>query len=141
MRVLLDVNIIISAVLSAHGIPRRIIEAWRRGLFDVITSDGIISEVREKLLLPRITRRYGITDDVVNATVHLLERRALTVIVSPTAPVVTGDPEDDHVLAVARVTHADALVTGDQGLLALGQHASTPIISPRDFWEMINVTE
>jgi putative PIN family toxin of toxin-antitoxin system len=120
MRVLLDVNIIISAVHSAHGIPRRIVEAWRRGLFDVITSDGIITEVREKLQFPRIARKYGLTDDIVNATVQLLERRSLMVVISPTAPVVTGDPEDDHVLAVARVTHVDALVTGDRGLLALG---------------------
>ena len=90
MRVLLDVNIIISAVHSAHGIPRRIVEAWRRGLFDVITSDGIITEVREKLQFPRIARKYGLTDDIVNATVQLLERRSLMVVISPTAPVVTG---------------------------------------------------
>jgi len=46
---------------------------------------------------------------------------------------VTGDPEDDLVLATARLGQADYLVTRDKGLLNLGHHASVAILSPYDF--------
>ncbi|MGE3911651.1 MAG: putative toxin-antitoxin system toxin component, PIN family [Chloroflexota bacterium] len=47
--------------------------------------------------------------------------------------VVTGDPEDDYVLATARVGSADYLVTGDKELLGLQQFHGTRIVSPREF--------
>ncbi|MFN8556542.1 MAG: hypothetical protein U0531_04040 [Dehalococcoidia bacterium] len=45
---------------------------------------------------------------------------------------ITGDPEDDAVLATARLGQVDYLVTGDRGLLALGNHSGVGIIRPRD---------
>jgi uncharacterized protein len=46
---------------------------------------------------------------------------------------VTGDPEDDAVLATARLGRADYLVTGDRGLLDLGRHGAARILTLRDF--------
>jgi predicted nucleic acid-binding protein len=47
--------------------------------------------------------------------------------------VVTGDPEDDYVLAAVRLGRADYLVTGDHGLLALREYAGAKIVGPREF--------
>jgi predicted nucleic acid-binding protein len=46
------------------------------------------------------------------------------------------DPDDLWVLASAIEGDADALVTGDQDLLAVADIAPLPIVTPREFWEM-----
>ncbi len=46
---------------------------------------------------------------------------------------ITGDPDDDTVLATARLGRVTHLVTGDRGLLALGVHEGIRIVTPRDF--------
>ena len=46
----------------------------------------------------------------------------------------SSDPTDDFLLAMAEGGKADHLVTGDKsGLLALGAHKGTQIVSARDF--------
>ena len=45
-----------------------------------------------------------------------------------------SDPTDDFLLAMSEVGQADYLVTGDKsGLLALGRHKATRIVSVREF--------
>ena len=136
---MLDVNVLVSSVIAAQGIPRRIFSAWVLGRYPLITSAAIIAEVAEKLTLPRIARRYGVTPDIVDATVVLLQTRASVVIIpAEERRVVTGDPEDDDVLATGRLGAADYLVTGDRGLLALARHGDMAIVSPRQFLEILN---
>jgi predicted nucleic acid-binding protein len=49
------------------------------------------------------------------------------------------DPTDDFLLALSRARKADYLVTGDKsGLLALGHHEGTQVVSARDFTALIS---
>lgn len=61
MRIVADVNVLISATIAPLGIPRAIITAWRDGLLDIVVSDGIIAEVEEKLHYSRIATKYKLT--------------------------------------------------------------------------------
>lgn len=133
----LDVNVIVSSIMSPLGAPRRVLEAWERGEIEALTSDGIIGEVAEKLLDPRIGGRFNVTLADVQAVVLLLRTQA-RLVSPPSTERVTGDPEDDHVLATASHGKAQYLVTGDKGLLGLGRHGSTQIISPREFLELLS---
>lgn len=54
---------------------------------------------------------------------------------------VTGDPEDDVVLATARFGHVDYLVTGDRALLGLRSYEGVRMVTPRDFLIAIDSTE
>ena len=56
-------------------------------------------------------------------------------------PVVTGDPEDNLVLATSRLAQADYLVTGDRGLLRLGTYAGIAIESPRELMAILKDRE
>jgi putative PIN family toxin of toxin-antitoxin system len=134
-RAVLDVNVIASAILGPLGLPRRILLAWEAGAFSAVTSAGIISEVGAKLSLPRISRRYQVhTTDDIRWVIGLLQTQAEIILVSPQeCRVVTGDPEDDYVLATGRLARADYLVTGDRGLLGLGEYEGVKIIRPREF--------
>ncbi len=130
----LDVNVIISALLGALGFSRQVADALRAGRFVAATSAGIITEVDTKLHLPRISQRYHLTELDVAWALELLTRFAHLVTVPDHEVVsVTGDPEDDLVLATGRLAEANYLVTGDRGLLQLGTHAGMSIVTPRQF--------
>ena len=68
--------------------------------------------------------------------------RRLALMHEPTpAPEVSVDPRDDYLLALAAVSRADYLVTGDKGhLLKLGHHASSRILTARDLVALLGGT-
>ena len=53
MRVILDSNILLSALLSPHGPPHRIYQAWRRGRFDLVTCRMQLDEIRRASRYPK----------------------------------------------------------------------------------------
>lgn len=137
-RVVLDVNVLISAVIAPLGQPRQVFSAWRAERYELITSEGIIAELEQKLALPRIARRYQVTPELARDTLTLLIMHATSLVVPTEARLsVTGDPEDDLVLATGRLARAEYLVTGDHGLLELGAYEGILIISPREFLQIL----
>ena len=50
----------------------------------------------------------------------------------PDPPSITGDPDDDHVIAAAVAADAALIVTGDGDLLDLGAHAGIRIVTPAE---------
>ena len=132
-------NVLVSALLTPRGAPRQVLDAWQAGRFQAITSEAIVTLVAERLLSPRIGRAYGVTEADVRWVLALLRTQAETTLVPPAAQVaVTGDPEDEHVLATAVAGGADYLVvTGDHGPLALGGHQRVRIVNPRAFLESL----
>jgi putative PIN family toxin of toxin-antitoxin system len=141
IRAIIDVNVLLSAILGPLGISRRIVLAWEAGWFVPITSEDILRELHDKLRLPDIVRRFRITDADRSWIFGLLAAYAEMVeLAPPDVPAVTGDPEDDAVLAAARMGRAEYLVTGDKGLLALRDHEGVRIVSPREFLEMLEAS-
>src|SRR5215212_253991 len=130
----LDVNVVISAMLAALGIPRLIVDALRAGRFAAVSSAGIIAEVETKLRLPRINRRYHLTENEVAWAIDLVTSVARVIAVpDDEVIVVTGDPEKELILATGRLARAVYLVTGDRGLLELGTYEDMAIVTPREF--------
>ena len=44
MRVVLDTNVLLAALISPTGTPARIYEAWKAGRFDLLTSEEQLDE-------------------------------------------------------------------------------------------------
>jgi uncharacterized protein len=131
MRVILDTNILISALLAQSGIPGAIYRAWADGAFTLLTCrrqlDELRSTLRKPLLAVRIRPHHA--GRMVN------ELRRLAVLIDP-LPYVrrSPDPEDDFLLAAAEAGNADYLVTGDKGhLLLLIRHCGMRIVSAGEF--------
>ncbi len=76
----LDANTIISATLSAAGIPRQGVLAVYARRFRLITSAAIIAEVLRTLSLLRILRRYTLAPADLQAVRNLLTHE---VVVTP----------------------------------------------------------
>jgi putative PIN family toxin of toxin-antitoxin system len=139
IRAVIDLNVIISAIISPLGNPHRIWSAWLSAeRFTLIISEGMILELSGKLATPRIARRYGISAEDIHFTTTLLRTvGSLVAVPEETVEPVTGDPEDDLVLATAHLGGAAYLVTGDRRLLDIAQHRSVAILSPRDFLDRL----
>jgi putative PIN family toxin of toxin-antitoxin system len=137
LRAVLDVNVLVSAAIMRRGIPHALLVAWQAGRFTMVTSEHIITQLTIKLRSDKL-RRYGLSTADIRAVTNLLRKDAIVVTV-PAAEVrpVTGDPEDDVVLATARLGGANYLVTGDGGLLARSPYEGVEIVAPRAFLTLL----
>jgi putative PIN family toxin of toxin-antitoxin system len=131
MRLVIDTNILISALLVGTSLPAHLIGLWREGRFDLLTSTEQLDE------LIRVTRYPKIRERLVPALAGRLinELRHVAVVISGLPAVsVSPDPYDNYLLAMASSGAADFLVTGDKrDLLDLKSYRTTKIITVRDF--------
>ena len=131
MRVVLDTNVLVSALLSAHGPPASIYRAWIQRRFVLLTSASQLKELQRTLKKPALAAR--IRPHSIGTLVNRLKRRAEVVSALPSIDR-SPDPDDNLILAIAEAGRAAYLVSGDRsGLLALVRHRSTRIVSPAGF--------
>jgi putative PIN family toxin of toxin-antitoxin system len=131
MRVVLDTNILVSALLVQTGYPATIYRVWSEGNFTLLTSAEQLDELRATLHKPAIAARIK----PYNAGRLVNEIKEIAEIVEE-LPRVQRSPDatDDFLLALCEGGKADYLVTGDKsGLLTLARHRATRIVSARDF--------
>jgi putative PIN family toxin of toxin-antitoxin system len=127
MRLILDTNVLLSALLSARGAPAKLLAAWEQRLFALVVSPEFLVELRSVLQRPFFRTRVRESDaELLIATLHDLGLWYLNVPPSGGAP----DPKDNFLLAVAAASKADFLVTGDKSLLALKRHGAAEIVTP-----------
>ncbi len=126
MRVVLDTNVLVSAVLFG-GIPRDLLVSAIRGELAIVTSPVLLDEL-EGLL----RRKFGFGVSAARAT--RAEFELLAQIVEPAeVPDICRDPDDNEVLAAATTGEAEAIVTGDEDLLALRSFGDVAILTPAEF--------
>jgi len=131
MRVVLDTNILVSALISPAGPPAAIYSAWEAGKFTLVTCAEHLEELRATLRKPTVAEliKPHKAGRLVNQIRKLAEE-----IGSLPAVQRSPDPDDDFLLALSEAGRADYLVTGDKsGLLSLDRHKATRIVSVSDF--------
>lgn len=135
MRVILDTNVLVSAMLTAGGVPARLLDAWFEGRYELLTSESQLEELRLVTRHPKV-RRYiepAIAGGLVNDLRHFAE--LLTEL--PDVDV-SEDPADNFLLAMAEVGRADYLATGDKrDVLALKRHGPTRIVTAKRLLEIV----
>lgn len=126
MRVLLDTNVLISAILFG-GTPRRALSRAIRGEVDLVTSTALLDELEDLL-----SGKFGFSRAAARAIRSEIE--ALANVIDPAhIPRICRDPDDDMVLATAVEGHVAFIVTGDDDLLALVKHEKIHIVKPAQF--------
>jgi uncharacterized protein len=131
MRVVLDSNILLSALLSPHGPPHRIYQAWRRGRFELVTSTIQLDELRRASRYPKF--RGILQPHRVGQMLNNLQ--GATVLNHLPGGHEAADPLDAWLLALADIARAHYLVTGDKrsGLLAKRRIGIASILSAAEF--------
>lgn len=131
MRLVIDTNVLVSALLAGTSLPAHLIVMWREGRFDLLTSAEQLDELMRVTRYPKIRERLApaLAGRLIN------ELRDIAVVVKnlPTVAV-CADPYDNYLLAMAAEGAADFLVTGDKhDLLGLKLYEGTRIVTVRDF--------
>ncbi len=131
MKVVLDTNILFSALISPHGAPDKIYKAWRLAKFEVVTSKIQLDEIRRASRYPKL--QSVLQPAKVGVMVNNLQRAI--VLEHLTVDIEADDPNDAFLLAMSLASEADYLVTGDRraGLLQRGCIGRTRIVTPTVF--------
>jgi putative PIN family toxin of toxin-antitoxin system len=127
MRIALDTNVIISAVVFG-GLPRQVLDLAALGMCSFYFSPAIQAEV-ERIL----GEKFGWSAEEIEAATRTVWSFGTRVDPQVSLAVVTDDPDDDRILECAVAAHADAIVSGDRHLLRLGSFESILIQSSRQF--------
>ena len=134
MRVILDTNVLLGALISPHGPPEAIYRAWRAAKFELVTSTAQLDELRHVSRYPKL--KTILPAHRVGTMVNNMQR-AIVLGALPSLPdaMEINDPNDAFLLAMALASEADYLVTGDRraGLLQLGAAGRTRIVTPATF--------
>ncbi len=125
MRIVFDTNVIIAG-LVAEGLCHEIIEVH------LPNHTPILSQLLYDELIGKLREKFDLNPDAL-PLLHLYARFAAWFEPRPLPTPVCRDPDDDWVLATAIAGGAEAIVTGDADLLALGVFQGIRILSPRQF--------
>lgn len=130
MRIVLDSNILVSALISGDGYPGQVLAAVKREGITLVTSEFQIEELQDVLARERL-QPYIRAEEAEDLLFHL---KAVGMVIADLPEVnVSPDPRDNPILATAVAGEADLLVSGEKGdVLALGNVAGIPIVTARE---------
>lgn len=139
MRVVLDTNILVSALISRSGPTDRLYVAWKDRRFQLVTSIEQLDEFRRVTRYPRVKKLID-----PSAAGVMYNQLRISAIVLDKLPTVnrSRDPGDNFLLAMAEAGAADYLVTGDKrDILSLKTHGNTRIINPTSMLHLVGLRE
>lgn len=129
-RVVLDTNVLLSALLFRAGTLVWLREAWQAQAIRPLASRQTAAELIRVLAYPKFRldeeERAQLLGDYLPWCETLAEPQAANV---PDC----RDPFDRKFLILAIAARADALVTGDKDLLELASASALPILTPAAF--------
>lgn len=131
MRVVLDTNVLLSALAFPGSKPDQALQRVRRGEMELFLSTFILAE------LERILRdKFRFTKRQTDERVAVIRRMATLVEPMERIALVTAKEDDNRILECAVAARADYLVTGDkEHLLPLRSIGTTQIVTPAAFLE------
>ena len=132
MRVVVDSNVFISALIAPRGVTgsliRKLVEDDRTVF--LISSESM-DELRRVLTYPKIINLLKLSPGDVESFLSSIEMLAEEVDeVVPLPSSACRDPDDVKFMSIAVSGRADCLVTGDKDLLVLGAIEEIPVMSP-----------
>lgn len=134
MRVVLDTNILISALITSVSPSAQVFALWRSRRFDLLTCAQQLEEFARATRYPQVRAR--LLPAVAGALLNRVRDRAVVFENLPKLDI-APDPDDNYLLALAEAGEARFLVTGDKPLLGLKRHKSTRIVTPAALLELL----
>ena len=128
MRIVVDTNVFISSFFG--GNPRKVIDLWKEGKVTLCLSQAILDEYIQVLVRMGLAEKQELSE-----LLSLFRKREhLLYVAKPSeVKVVRSDPGDDKFIECAVALEAEAIVTGDKAILALGNYMRIKILSPQQF--------
>ena len=140
MRIVLDTNVALSALLW-RGTPYSLLRAARQQAHvQLFSSEALLSELIEVLVRPFPAKRLALiglsSHEVLADYIDTIE----LVVPSSVPRVVMTDPDDDEVVAAAIAADADLIVSGDGDLLSLESYGRIRILRPIEAIQQLGIS-
>lgn len=146
IKVVLDSNIWISALISPHGNSAEIVALVIAGELGGVVSPYLLGEIDRSLSRPWFSHKYGISEkDVLEYLSIILA--SLEIVTPHDMSLEVRDPKDLPILGAAIAGEASFLITGDRDLLddvrlkERMREQGISIISPSEFMRRKPVKE
>ena len=136
MRIILDTNVLVSALIQ-RNYPHFVVDSI---LVDknlcLCISDNLFTEYLNVLGREKFSR---FPDFYARAQTLLADIESLSLKFKPTQIVdIIRDKADNRLLELAETCGADYLITGNTSDFTMIDYKGTRIISPKDFFELLN---
>ncbi|MCU0869181.1 MAG: putative toxin-antitoxin system toxin component, PIN family [Burkholderiales bacterium] len=127
-RVVIDTNVVLSALVFASPLTARMRDAWVAGAVVPLASTATAAELVRVLAYPKFQLSPSMREELLSDYLPWV----VAVTISDPSPRVPRcrDPDDRHFLELAVAGHADMLVTGDGDLHALAEEVPFEIVAP-----------
>lgn len=133
MRCVVDPGVLVAGIITPLGPPAEIVRHARSGAIEIVVSPHLLGEL-SSVLERRKLRRYVMADEA-REYVEGLARIGISVADPAREGPITRDPDDDYLVALARTSGADALVSGDRDLREA--EVEVPVLTPRELIDRI----
>jgi len=137
LRIVLDANVFVSALLNPRGKPAQILNYVFENKIRLFTSPSIIEELQRVLSYPKLVKRHGLGEKELKKFVSDLLSIMSLVEGKKVIEVIVEDPADNNYLSCAVDAKADFIVSGDIHLLNLREYQGTQIVTPTQLLEML----
>lgn len=130
-RVVLDTNVVLSALVFRSGATARSRTAWQSGVFRPLASTATVAELIRALAYAKFKLSAAEQHELLADYLPMTE-----VVEIPDPPPRVPrcrDESDLPFVHLAVAAHADALVTGNADLRALAGRSNIPILAPDEF--------
>lgn len=127
LRVVLDTNVLVSALVFRSPFVSWLLTEWQSPTFIPLASQTTMAELERVLRHPKFNLFRAQAEALIEDYRPWCEM--VTIAEPPDVPD-CRDPRDRPFLELAAVAQADALVTGDNDLLVLTPVFDVPIITP-----------
>jgi putative PIN family toxin of toxin-antitoxin system len=136
MPVVVDTNVLLSALLASKGPPALIYEAWRKKRFQIVTCPEQLAELRAASRYPHLAK--AIRPSQFGVLLNQLKKSLIPAKSFPRHHA-AHDPEDSFLLNLAEFAEANYLVTGDKQsrILLQGTVGRTRILTAREFCDQV----
>lgn len=139
MRVVLDTNVLVSALRSRRGASFRLVELLRQERYEIAISVPLVLEYESVLL--RHAKELGLARKEAVALVDYLcsvgYRQEIHFLWRPTLK----DPRDEFILELSVAAHCDVIVTHNLGDFKGARQFGVSVMSPRAFLARIEEDE
>jgi putative PIN family toxin of toxin-antitoxin system len=130
MRIVLDANVVVAA-FAARGLCESLFE-FCLSSHEVLVSEPLLQEICRSL-----DKKVKLARQTSTGIERLLREHGSLLSPADVAADACRDADDLHVLGLAKAGNADYLVTGDDDLLVLESFGSCRIVTPREFWSLL----
>lgn len=137
MRVVIDLNVFVSSLISKSGYPAQIIDFVRKGDVKFLYTNKMVARCLQVLNRDKVVKKYKITPrditnlkrlfDKVGIDVTDKSKKIININISP-------DPEDNEVIRCGIAGNAKYIITGNtRDFKSVKNKTGINVISPTDF--------